>query len=138
MKKRSRAAGSKQAEARSRTASKLKRNNAPKAAAHRSSATQQVAEWLETLGLGQYAQHFAENDITFAILSDLTDQDLKNLELPRSVTGVSYCEPSQWTKRVPEPISCASVAQRYRRAPPGHGDVLVTSSVDRTFGPYGP
>jgi hypothetical protein len=79
MKKRSRAAGSKQAEARSRTASKLKRNNAPKAAAHRSSATQQVAEWLETLGLGQYARHFAENDITFSILSDLTDQDLKEL-----------------------------------------------------------
>jgi len=40
---------------------------------------QQVADWLEKLGLGQYAQRFAENDITFAILSDLTDQDLKEL-----------------------------------------------------------
>jgi class 3 adenylate cyclase/predicted ATPase len=79
MKKRPKAAGSKQAEARSRTASKLKRNNAPKAAAHRSSATQQVAEWLETLGLGQYARHFAENDINFVILPDLTDQDLEKI-----------------------------------------------------------
>ncbi len=40
---------------------------------------QQIADWLKTLGLEQYAQRFAENDINFAILSDLTDQDLKEL-----------------------------------------------------------
>ena len=40
---------------------------------------QQIADWLEKLGLGQYAQRFAENDINFTILSDLTDQDLKEL-----------------------------------------------------------
>ena len=79
MKKRSKAAGSKQAKARSSAASKLKRNNGPKAAAHRGSATQEVAEWLETIGLGQYARYFVENDVTFSILSDLTDQDLKEL-----------------------------------------------------------
>jgi class 3 adenylate cyclase/tetratricopeptide (TPR) repeat protein len=42
---------------------------------------QQIADWLEKLGLGQYAPRFAENDINFAILSDLTDQDLKELEV---------------------------------------------------------
>jgi class 3 adenylate cyclase len=42
-------------------------------------ATKEVADWLETLGLGQYAQGFSENDITFAILRDLTDRDLKEL-----------------------------------------------------------
>jgi len=36
---------------------------------------QQVADWLEKLGLGQYAQRFAENDISFSVLPDLTDQD---------------------------------------------------------------
>jgi hypothetical protein len=36
---------------------------------------QQVSDWLEKLGLVQYAQRFAENDITFAILPDLTDED---------------------------------------------------------------
>ena len=46
---------------------------------HRSGATQQTASWLEKLGLGQYTKCFAENDITFAILRDLTDQDLKEL-----------------------------------------------------------
>jgi class 3 adenylate cyclase len=42
-------------------------------------ATKEVSDWLEALGLGQYVRGFAENDITFAILRDLTDQDLKEL-----------------------------------------------------------
>ncbi len=40
---------------------------------------QQIADWLKKLGLGQYTQSFAENDINFTLLSDLTDQDLKEL-----------------------------------------------------------
>src|SRR5215469_5375572 len=40
---------------------------------------QQIADWLEKLGLGQYAQRFAENDIDFDILSELTDQDLEKI-----------------------------------------------------------
>jgi class 3 adenylate cyclase/predicted ATPase len=40
---------------------------------------QQILDWLEKLGLGQYAQRFAENDIDFDILSDLTDQDLEKI-----------------------------------------------------------
>ena len=42
-------------------------------------APQPIAEWLEKLGLGQYAQRFAENDISFSVLADLTDQDLKDI-----------------------------------------------------------
>jgi len=38
-----------------------------------------MADWLEKLGLGQYAERFAENDISFGILPHLTDQDLKEL-----------------------------------------------------------
>jgi class 3 adenylate cyclase len=40
---------------------------------------QPIADWLEELGLGQYAQHFVENEITFSILPELTDADLKEL-----------------------------------------------------------
>ena len=43
---------------------------------------QQVSEWLEKLGLGQYAQRFAENDISFSVLPDLTDQHLKEIGVP--------------------------------------------------------
>ena len=40
---------------------------------------QQVAEWLNKLGMSEYAQRFAENRIDFSVLRDLTDQDLKDL-----------------------------------------------------------
>ena len=39
----------------------------------------QVSDWLEKLGLGHYAERFAENDVSFSVLSDLTDQDLKEI-----------------------------------------------------------
>ena len=40
---------------------------------------QQIADWLEKLGLSEYAQRFAENDIDTSVLRHLTDQDLKEL-----------------------------------------------------------
>ena len=40
---------------------------------------QQIAEWLETLGMSEYAQRFAENGINVAALPHLTDQDLKEI-----------------------------------------------------------
>jgi class 3 adenylate cyclase len=43
------------------------------------SAAQQITDWLEKLALGQYAQCFAENEIDFSILGDLTDQDLEKI-----------------------------------------------------------
>jgi class 3 adenylate cyclase len=38
-----------------------------------------TADWLASLGLSEYAERFAENDIDMAVLRDLTDQDLKDL-----------------------------------------------------------
>ena len=43
---------------------------------------QQIADWLENLGMSEYAQRFVENRIDFSVLPDLTDQDLKDLGLP--------------------------------------------------------
>ena len=40
---------------------------------------QQIADWLKRLDMQQYIQHFAENDIDFAILGELTDQDLEKI-----------------------------------------------------------
>jgi len=40
---------------------------------------QQIGDWLEKLGLSEYAHGFAENDIDFTILGDLTDQDLEKI-----------------------------------------------------------
>jgi hypothetical protein len=40
---------------------------------------QQIPDWLNSLGMSEYAQRFAENRIDFSVLRDLTDQDLKDL-----------------------------------------------------------
>jgi class 3 adenylate cyclase len=40
---------------------------------------QQLGDWLKGLGLGEYLQRFTENGIDLSVLSDLTDQDLKEL-----------------------------------------------------------
>ena len=40
---------------------------------------QEIADWLEKLGMSEYAQRFAENRIDFSVLPDLTDRHLKDL-----------------------------------------------------------
>jgi class 3 adenylate cyclase len=79
---------------------------------------QRIADWLQKLGLGQYAQRFAENDINFSILPDLTDQDLKELgvaslghrrQLLRAITELKGGETAT-SKPAAEPV--APSAQR--------------------------
>ncbi|UCH48672.1 MAG: AAA family ATPase [Betaproteobacteria bacterium] len=40
---------------------------------------QSISAWLESLGLEQYAQAFADNDIDFELISDLSDLDLEKI-----------------------------------------------------------
>ena len=40
---------------------------------------QDLAHWLEELGMSEYAQRFAENGISAAALPHLTDHDLKDI-----------------------------------------------------------
>lgn len=40
---------------------------------------QHIAEWLEGIGLSEYAQRFAENGIDISVLPHLTDQDLREI-----------------------------------------------------------
>jgi class 3 adenylate cyclase len=81
---------------------------------------QQVADWLEKLGLGQYAQRFAENDISFSVLPDLTDQDLKEIgvslghrrQLLREIANLdkmATASPSA-PSLTPPPVTTATVA----------------------------
>lgn len=39
----------------------------------------EVVEWLKSLGLAEYAPRFIENQIDASLLSDLTDQFLKEI-----------------------------------------------------------
>jgi class 3 adenylate cyclase len=45
----------------------------------RCAAVHEIAEWLDKLGMSEYAQRFAENGISVAALHHLTDQDLKDI-----------------------------------------------------------
>ena len=39
----------------------------------------QIEDWLQKLGLSEYAQRFADNAIDLSVIRDLTEQDLKDL-----------------------------------------------------------
>src|SRR5258708_7472082 len=41
-----------------------------------------IAEWLTSIGLGEYAQRFAEHRIDASVLRDLTNQDLEKIGIP--------------------------------------------------------
>ena len=43
---------------------------------------QQIADWLEKLGMSEYADRFVENKIDISVLPHLTDQDLKDIGIP--------------------------------------------------------
>src|SRR5262249_37795575 len=61
---------------------------------------QLIADWLEKLGMSEYAQRFAEKRIDFSVLPDLTDQDLKDLgvvlgdrrKILRAIAGLKSAE----------------------------------------------
>jgi SAM (Sterile alpha motif) domain-containing protein len=40
---------------------------------------QQIADWLEKLGMSEYVQRFAESGVDLNVLPHLTDQDLKEM-----------------------------------------------------------
>jgi SAM domain (Sterile alpha motif) len=63
--------------------SELSSDTLATARSHRGApAMQQIVEWLEKLGMSEYAGRFAESRIDFSVLPDLTDQHLKDLGLP--------------------------------------------------------
>ena len=64
--------------------------------------TDDIAHWLDNLGLGQYAQTFVDNDIGVDVLPDLSDADLREL-------GVSLGDRKRLLRAVSDP-SKGSVA----------------------------
>ena len=85
---------------------------------------QQIADWLEKLGLSEYAQRFAENDIDFTILPDLTDQDLEKIgvaslghrrKLLRAIANLGTIEKSAPPVAVAAPAAPLQVDTAERR-----------------------
>ena len=93
---------------------------------------QQIADWLEKLGMSEYAERFAENDIDFTILSELTDQDLEKIgivslghrrKLLRAIADLKVVEKSEPS------ITVAAVAP----AEPGPQDFAERRQVTVMF-----
>ena len=66
---------------------------------------QQIADWLQKLGLGQYAQRFAENEIDVSVLPHLTDQDLKDIGVPLGPRRKILAAITGTTNATPEPAA---------------------------------
>jgi hypothetical protein len=48
---------------------------------------QDLAHWLKELGMSEYTQRSAENQISFSVLPDLIDQHLKEIEVSLGSCG---------------------------------------------------
>ena len=100
---------------------------------------QQIADWLEKLGMSEYAQRFAENGIGFAALRHLTDQDLKDIGVLLGHRRKMLAAIQELgSPAVAQPLYGRVEAPRHRRAPPSHGDVLGPCRFNGTFGAHGP
>jgi class 3 adenylate cyclase len=78
---------------------------------------QQIADWLEKLGMSEYAPLFAENRIDFSVLPDLTDEHLKDLGLPlgdrlKMLRSIRELSAAASVPPKPEPISQDSAERR--------------------------
>jgi hypothetical protein len=82
---------------------------------------QEIADWLTGLGFEQYTRCFAENDVDFSILRDLSDQDLEKIgvaslghrrKLLRAIADLANLE-----KHAPAAASLPAAAAAVARQP---------------------
>jgi class 3 adenylate cyclase len=79
---------------------------------------QQIADWLEKLGMSEYAECFAGNNIDASALHHLTDQDLKDLgvspghrrKLLHAINELAAAIPSK--SQTPAPTVGSGIADR--------------------------
>src|SRR6516165_3034179 len=108
---------------------------------------QQIADWLEKLGLGQYAQRFAENDIDFDVLNDLTDQDLEKIgvtslghrrKLLRAIAnrkGVEHITPAVDVADAPPAASRAADSAERRQVTVMFSDLVGSTALSARIDP---
>jgi len=77
----------------------------------------EIADWLNRLGMSEYGERFAKNRIDFSVLPDLTDQDLEKLgvvlgdrrKILRAIRELAGTSPSA---QQPAAKRCASPGHR--------------------------
>ena len=86
--------------------------------------TTDLAEWLGRHGLDQYAQTFAENNIEYSVLPDLTEDDLEKL-------GVSLGHRKKLLRAIERSEASASSARHNRSFARRHGGNLSCATSRR-------
>jgi SAM domain (Sterile alpha motif) len=102
---------------------------------------QQIADWLEKLGMSEYSERFAENRIDFSVLPDLTDQNLKDLgialgdrlKMLRAIRELASAVPASPQAALTEPKSRDSA----ERAQPMPMPAAVTPPISAAVEPAG-
>jgi hypothetical protein len=112
---------------------------------------QQVAEWLEKLGMSEYAQRFAENDIDASVLPHLTDQSLKEIGVSlghrlkilaaiKGLGGFTPAAPQHWSTGLSKLLRrCHDTTLRtvnpvaIKAAPPRHRSMGRTRTISPRF-----
>jgi class 3 adenylate cyclase len=87
---------------------------------------QQIADWLKTLGMSEYAERFAESDIDTSVLRDLSDQDLKEL-------GVSLGHRRKMLRAIAELAGAAPVSPQPALTEPKAHDAAERRQVTVMF-----
>ena len=95
---------------------------------------QQVADWLQKLDLGEYAERFAENKIDISVLPHITDQDLKDIGIPLGHRRKILAAINQGVASIPLPVEpTPSVEPKTQDAPERrHVTVLFSDLVGST------
>ena len=77
----------------------------------------EIADWLEKLGMSEYAQCFAENKITISALRYLTDQDLKEIGIPLGHRRIMLAAIGELQAQPQRPLKWPRAQSRSRKIP---------------------
>ena len=93
---------------------------------------QQIAGWLEKLGLAQYAQRFSDNAIELSVIRDLTEQDLKDLGVLLGHRRKILRAIADLDRVAPAPVQTAIEPARRDEAERRHLTVMICDLVGST------
>jgi class 3 adenylate cyclase/tetratricopeptide (TPR) repeat protein/ABC-type transport system involved in cytochrome c biogenesis ATPase subunit len=93
---------------------------------------QQIADWLEKLGLAEYAQRFADNAIDFSVIRDLTEQDLKDLGVLLGHRRKILRAIADLDRVAPAPVQTATQPALRNEAERRHLTVMICDLVGST------
>ena len=93
---------------------------------------QDIANWLKAVGLGEYAQRFADNAIDLSVLRDLTEQDLKDLGILLGHRRKIRRAIAELDEVAPAPIETATEPALRDEAERRHLTVMICDLVGST------